>query len=450
MLEDYRVYLTNVRNNLIQCGVEFPINPLDTYSELFYLGLQLDEVLWYYHILAVSGSEEALVGCMFPLRGYYKEKMRQVFYNEFREFLPDYKKISTMYTLLQGYTSITQNEEISDNEELNLFDNTEKEEQITNEVEEVRQKTLSPNAFLSMINGVKEYDNEEDKEEIVEEDYVPMEEYQTEEYSSHDTYLDDIESDSEEYASHGVYLDEIEKEESSRVEDTEEYATHGVYLDEIDTESSENNGVLIDDDDFEIAKENIYNEEEDDNYYEDEEVIEGEASKVRYDEDGFEIVDEVENYNEDEEDYEEEYEEEKTGGEADNIIYDDDGFEIVNESESYSEEEDEEYDDYEDEDENNGIKYDENGFEIVDEEDNYNEEEYEDEYDDEEDTSQSSNNEIEYKRITTESSPKEVVSPSVKATKEKDISDYLQDAVNATLTKGKRFIYKEVKKMKDT
>lgn len=112
MLGDYRSYLLGLRNSLIRCGVEVPINPIDSYRDLFYEGIRLDNILWYYSVLAVSGSENALSGFILPLNGYYKERMRQLFYEEFLGYLPEYKKISkahmVSYAEEQSYGGISE------------------------------------------------------------------------------------------------------------------------------------------------------------------------------------------------------------------------------------------------------------------------------------------------------------------------------------------------------
>lgn len=450
MLEDYRSYLTNVRNNLIQCGVEFPINPLSTYSELFYLGLQLDEVLWYYHILAVSGSEEALVGCMFSLRGYYKEKMRQVFYNEFRDFLQDYKKISTTYNLLQGYRGT--DEELSSDEEIDLFEDTttvESDEDYkevlldSQEHEEVKahEEVLSPNSFLSMVGSSKGV-----TEQFIEEDFVP-----TEEYASHGVFLDDV-------------LEDIESEVVSRgIESSKEYVPHGVYLDEL---SEEDNN--LDENGFEEAEEEVFEDsgDEEEVFEDSEEFFETEEEEdtesIEYDEDGFEIDNEESVFEEEDIEYDEDgfeiedvevdengFEVDENGFEVDDsesIQYDEDGFEIEDEDSGIQYDED----GFELEEEDDGIQYDENGFEVDDSEVDENGFEISDggfEGFEEEDEPV-----IPEPSISESITPEPQTSPSqprVTQPREKDITDYIQDAVNTTLTKGKRFIYKEMKKMKD-
>ena len=465
MLEDYRSYLTNVRNNLIQCGVEFPINPLNTYSELFYLGLQLDEVLWYYHILAVSGSEEALVGCMFSLRGYYKEKMRQIFYGEFRDFLQDYKKISTMYSLLQGYKS--NDKEISFDEEIDLFEDEEVTENKTIEeplIQETKsQEVLSPSSFLSMVSKTPK------KEVVVEEDFVPTE---CDEYVSHGIYLDEPiipkGNPEVEYVSHGVYLDELWEEDNieSAFEDPEEddivsafeeeediedafedpdedeikYDENGFEISDEDEVEYDENGFEIEDEEdtdvdydengFEVSNEEGIDVEYDENGFE----IEDEEDSVKYDENGFEIEEDDVEY--DENGFEVEDDEDDNGFEEpedDGVEYDENGFEIEYDENGFEVEDDNDFEEPEDDD----IEYDENGFEIE-SDDNFEEpEEGEDDF------------EFEDEEEPVIPEPQVPLQPRVSPTKEKDITDYIQDAVNATLTKGKRIIYKEIKKIKE-
>lgn len=470
MLEDYRSYLTNVRNNLIQCGVEFPINPLSTYSELFYLGLQLDEVLWYYHILAVSGSEEALVGCMFSLRGYYKEKMRQVFYNEFRDFLQDYKKISTTYNLLQGYKGT--DEELSSDEEMDLFEdittvesNEDYKEVLldSQEHEEVKAhgEVLSPNSFLSMVGSSKEV-----TEQFIEEDFVP-----TEEYTSHGVFLDDVLEvaepevvskdiePSKEYVPHGIYLDELSEEDNNLDENGFEEAEEEVFEDSEDgvfedseeffetEEEEDTEGIEYDEDGFEIDSEESVFEEEDEEYDEDGfeiEDVEVDENGFEVDENGFEVDDEEDSF-----ETEEGVEYDENGFEVDDsesIQYDEDGFEIEDESDSIQYDED----GFELEEEDDGIQYDENGFEVDDSETDENGFEISD--DDFEGFEEEDEPVIPEPSISESITPEPQAHPTqprVTQPREKDITDYIQDAVNTTLTKGKRFIYKEMKKMKD-
>lgn len=94
MLEDYRRYLFGIRNNLIQCGVEFPITSCEGYRDLYELSINLDSILWYYSVLEISGSEDRLIDFFIPLNIHYKSIMRDIFYKEFRDYLKEYNKLN--------------------------------------------------------------------------------------------------------------------------------------------------------------------------------------------------------------------------------------------------------------------------------------------------------------------------------------------------------------------
>ena len=96
MLSEYRDFLVNVRNNLIQSGVEYPIRPMDTYEELFYEAVNLQQVLWYFSVMAIGDDSQELgmPGYFIDLSGYYRDKMRKRFYEEFRASIDDYKVLS--------------------------------------------------------------------------------------------------------------------------------------------------------------------------------------------------------------------------------------------------------------------------------------------------------------------------------------------------------------------
>ena len=425
MLQDYRVYLTNVRNNLIQCGVDCPITPMETYRELFTAGIELDDILWYYSILAVSGSSDALKNYFLPLGGYYKEKMRQVFYKEFMEFVPDYRKISTTATLLGDDIDSPLDDSIGfyDDEEIDLFEDEDVGEE--DKVEDT-------------------YDYSDEYEEEF------KDRYGDESYANNGVFLDDESddelSDEEEYCEHGIFIDEEPKEvtiegpkpwevqEQKDDLNDEEYSAHGVFLDELeDTDyvldgdidysdeleglGYESNDIEYDENGFEISDEEHVIEDEGDYDYEDEYPEE----EIEYDENGFEISNE-EHIIEDDEPVEDDIYDSYL--EENGVEYDENGFEISDEEHII---EDDEYDDYV----NDSIEYDENGFEISDEEHLIEDNAYDDAFEEE------SVEEVKPKQPTTRQAPP------------RDLSDTLQDVTNEILTMGKRFILKEVKKLKE-
>lgn len=92
-MEVYKEYLLTIRNSLIQCGVGLPLKDDYTYEELFELSEVIDQILWYYSILAVSNSRNKLKGFIFSLDDTYMSVMRRMLYQEYCETQKDYKGI---------------------------------------------------------------------------------------------------------------------------------------------------------------------------------------------------------------------------------------------------------------------------------------------------------------------------------------------------------------------
>ena len=78
MYSEYEKYLLNIRNSLIQNGIEFPeiTKGSMSYYELFKLGIKLSDILLYYRVLAVSGSGDGLENFFLPINTSYVDKIR--------------------------------------------------------------------------------------------------------------------------------------------------------------------------------------------------------------------------------------------------------------------------------------------------------------------------------------------------------------------------------------
>lgn len=390
MLQDYRNYIVNIRNGLIQCGVEVSISPLSSYRELFYEADKLSQILWFYSIMGISDSPLALDGFLINLNGYYKEKMRQKFFSEFQDYYESYKNISILASLAGEDKDDAL---VEDAEEFDLFGET-SEDSESNVVDEVPQEESSNEMFeevhCTYLDEENIYSN---IDKVLGTGYIPasigvdLSVQGDESLDVHGVFLEDVgmASDLEEFELpevsdedvHGVMLDDLSESEESSDEDI-----HGTYLDEVEVE----NGVSED-----------YSENYDEEPYDD----------IHYSDDEDEVYDEEEHY--------------------DDIHYPED-----DEDEGYVEDEDNSYNDihYSDDDEEDE-GYDE-------EDDSYNDIHYSD--DDEEEDVQ-----VEEPKVS-----KPSVAMNVKPVVAKgDMSDALQDGVNAILTKGKRFIMNESRKLRD-
>lgn len=96
MYKDYMSYIKRIRDNLIQCGVSLPYNlvgNLEDPKELFKVSESINDILYYYKIMSIGGSADALQGFFLPLDGYYKNKMREIAYQEFMDVIDSYAKL---------------------------------------------------------------------------------------------------------------------------------------------------------------------------------------------------------------------------------------------------------------------------------------------------------------------------------------------------------------------
>lgn len=93
-LKLYENYLLMIRDNLIRCGVGLPVKDDYTYEELFNLSEEIDQILWYYRVLAIANSRDRLKDFIFPMDRTYVSYMRNVFYKEYCESKKDRREVT--------------------------------------------------------------------------------------------------------------------------------------------------------------------------------------------------------------------------------------------------------------------------------------------------------------------------------------------------------------------
>lgn len=302
----YRQYLINIRNSLIQSGVEVPVTDVESYEELFQLGLNLDEVLWYYKVLAITNSEYSLKNFFVPLSGYYKERMRSICYSEFLDFLKDYKSISAediiRKNLIGGgaYRRVSVEEEytgLGDRDD--PFDENTQEEIIKDASQDIEE--VSHGVF---------WDEESSEEELKE---TPKEEFNPDDYA--DVEVDEAFLDPNiEYVSEGVDIDSLSFEDTTELKEVEptgdiEYVESGVNIDELSFDEE------VPEESEEEVQWDADNEE--DSPYEDE-YLEPESDEFQWDEENEEDSSSSEDWNAESEDsdrfqWDEENEEDSDG-----------------------------------------------------------------------------------------------------------------------------------------
>ena len=435
MFSDYRKYLLRIRNNLIQCGVEFPVERVSSYRDVFELGCELDEVLWYYSVLAVSGSVDALQGFFLPLNGYYKERLRTLTYKEFADFLKDYDKISVSGKL--------------------------------------KSKKALDKLKAELESSSKKYGNMVKLSEIGEGVGV-----------SHGRYVEDVEESGRvaeepkgEFVDHGRYVDETEgyleddepfefAEEGIEDEEPFEFAEddNGYYdIDEEPFEFADEGEVYVEDDEepFEFADEEEYfnTSDEDEEPFEFADEDEEPFEIIEEDEEPFEFADEDEVYEEDEEPFEFADEDEEPFEFAeDNEVYEEDEepFEFA-EDDGYVEEDEEPFEFAEDEEEyveddepfefaedDQGYEEDEEPFEFVEDDEPFEFAEDEDDFVEDEEPFEFAEEEEVPTQSRVVAEPQKSPSDEVP---QRDLSDTLQDFTNGFLTSVKRAAVKGFKKL---
>lgn len=425
MFSDYRKYLLRIRNNLIQCGVEFPVERVSSYRDVFELGCELDEVLWYYSVLAVSGSVDALQGFFLPLNGYYKERLRTLTYKEFANFLKDYDKISVSGKL--------------------------------------KSKKALDKLKAELESSSKKYGNMVKLSEIGEGVGV-----------SHGRYVEDVEESGRvveepkgEFVDHGRYVDETE----GYLEDEEpfEFAEEGIEDEEPFEFAKDDNGYYdTDEEPFEFADEGEAYIEDDkepfefadeEEYFNTSDEDEEPFETIEEDEEPFEFADEDEVYEEDEEPFEFADEDEEPFEFAeDNEVYEEDEepFEFA-EDDGYVEEDEEPFEFAEDEEEyveddepfefaedDQGYEEDEEPFEFAEDDEPFEFAEDEDDFVEDEEPFEFAEEEEVPTQSRVVAEPQKSPSDEVP---QRDLSDTLQDFTNGFLTSVKRAAVKGFKKL---
>lgn len=330
MYSDYVNYVKNIRNSLIQNGIEVSdVNEdLNNYRVLFLLGLKLDEVLYYFHVLAVSGSEYMLKDFFLPLNDTYKDRLRNICYDEFiTDILPNYKKLLGDDSISDYYEYEDSDEDI-ENEDSDLYSdmfdediNDNQENTRDDSSDNVENNSYAIKSFLDVVSSIPENKKYEEVphgiildalnevvEPIIKESEMP---------SNVNSIYEEV--------SHGVNLDELIKENrvSDRVKSSEyEEVSHGINLAELIEE-------IPQEDNFSWESEEL----EDEGSWGDEEV---EESEWEDNEEEYEETEEESSWGDEEESYDEvEPEEEGSWGE------DEEEYEEPEEEGSWGDDEDE-------------------------------------------------------------------------------------------------------------
>lgn len=428
MFQEYRDYIKNIRNNLIQNDIDVEIVDIEDYRSLFMYTFTLEQVLWFYEMLGVSGSQFKK-SCRYIYDEQSEEKIRQIAYKDFMSSIEGYRNLSARVFLvskleselagadLEGFNSkdLDENMEISLDEEINSLDNDgPTEDNMLQYSQSLEVEYVPHGIYIDDYVGTEKQDNKPTEEISKDEDKV--------------------------YVSHGIYIEDIvpKEEETSNVlevnmnNDTD-YVPHGIYIEDY-VSQRDREGILyddLDDEDTEVILES------DDDIFED-----SEEDYTLIDDDGEDGEDEYSNsdsdeYSEDEEDY---------------ILIDDEDEENAEYVDDYSDEE-EDYiliDDEDEEDYSEESEDEEEDYILIDDGENSSEESEDEEEDfiliDDEDEDNDSSAEVEDNNPKAQGNVESIVtSNTAKKPKDKDISDNMQDITNRIINEGIKMFSKTFK-----
>lgn len=456
MFEEYRKYLLNIRNNLIQNGVSLDNGKCDSYRDIFRLGYEIDGLLWLYSVLEISKSRYRLSDTILPMGNYYKGHMRELFRKEYlasKKYYPP-----TRYDLESFRKS-------------NLIS-----KDTCNKVETVVQLVSVENSSSTTKGGVSYSEHGRYVEDFVKPE---QDKTDTESYSSHGRYIEDYveqeqdkmdinihersaknfvkpENDTESYSSHGRYVEDFVQPVKKSSSQDSTYATHGRYVEDFIPVSTveETSGVNDYTDHGRFVED--YVEEKPD--IEDSEYSDHGRYVEDFEESHENVIDRLFAGFDDEDTSEEDTSEDEDLSDAelgyvpDEEDLPDSEFGYVEDPEVSEDEEDlpdSEFGYVEDSDDEEEYPDSEFGYsEDMDEEEDLPDSEFGYTSDSEEDTDESSE-EFPSRKVSNDGieSVQKVNGHMNTVAQKKDLSDDLQDFTNGLLTSGKRAIVKSIKKL---
>lgn len=213
MLSDYKNYLIFIRNSLIRSGVELEVSDIQDYEEIFYFGERMGDLLWFFSILEISGSEDKLRGFVLPLNSFYAGSLRDKYFEEYLIYKAEYMKISASDTVIKD--KLDKNKCVSNNNNFNTGD-IEEDEFVNYDDEEAgeNKNTDCNNEIESNDDEFIDYSSEDD--EFI--DY--SNESVNEEITSNDDTSSDLDYEEDEFLNWGSTDDEyVEDDSSSEMED---------------------------------------------------------------------------------------------------------------------------------------------------------------------------------------------------------------------------------------
>ena len=274
MLDIYRNYLLNIRNSLIQCGVNIPVESVDEYFDICKLQQELDDILYYYNILANSNSTDKLENFFIKFSVPLRKRIGDESYKEFLEFWEDYKKMSSSYAVYQSLCVKLQelNKELTSGGGYNVDSSVtteDKQEKVSKENIKAEIDRQREDIF-KMYYEPRVPEKEVKKEEIKKNRVSLFEDLFGDSSSSNESTKEtstdgnsNTEDSNTEEVSSGVNLDDVEEVSSGvNLDDAEEVST-GINLDDEEDTINDFSDDLSDEDAEEVSTGINLDDEED-------------------------------------------------------------------------------------------------------------------------------------------------------------------------------------------
>ena len=255
MLSDYKRYLLKIRNSFIRSGAELGIKDIQNYEEIFYLGEKLSDLLWFYSVLEISGSEDRLRGFMFPLNSHYSSSIRDKYFEDYLIFKAGYMDISASDAIKRNKLNEVKKEEtLSPKEETPFIPSTisflEGIKSRYNDEEEEEDEFIGESDSYDEEEEVFSNWGSDDDEELEDVEFISNDSYEEDEFVSeeNDKISDDYELEDDEFINYDGEdtSEELEEDEfvsygSSEEEDDDEDTSFGTWgnLEDIIEESED-------------------------------------------------------------------------------------------------------------------------------------------------------------------------------------------------------------------
>jgi len=154
---------------MIQNNIQLRVSELNTYEDVFYYALSLEQVIWFYQVMGIGGSEYSIES-PYILTECYKEKVRQIAYKDFIQTIEGIRNLGDRYRAKKIENNIPLETKglssIDLDESIDLFSEDLEEDKVAEEkivLEPVipdiieQEEQISPKTFLNLVQSYSNF-----------------------------------------------------------------------------------------------------------------------------------------------------------------------------------------------------------------------------------------------------------------------------------------------------